>query len=155
MIKIKTFEIKEAEAANKFMAEHPPRSTEKQSGLVFHNGSIVIIYDNGEVNPKDREGVITTQLEGDRSKLLLVEQQLKMAEISLADIKPKGYVEGMSHNKIKDLLTKNGGIAGEINAELVNSIITQVSNAENEIRMDRHEKRRLEYSIKAWEGMLK
>lgn len=155
MIKIKTFPVEKSEDANKFIEKNPPRSTDKQSGMVFHNGTIVIIYDDGVVNPNDRVGTIKTQLEGDRSKLLLVQQQLKMAEISLEDVKPKGYVSGMSHNKIKELLVKKNGISNDINAELISSIINQVTNIENEIRMDRHEERRLGYSIQAWEEMLK
>lgn len=155
MIKIQTFPIEKSEEANKFIEKHPPRSTDKQSGLVFHNSTIVIIYDDGKVNALDRTSKIETQLEGDRSKLMLVEQQLKMAEISLKDVKPEGYVTGMSHTKIKSLLEKKNGISSEINADLINSIVTQVTNIENELLMDRHEKRRLGYSIAAWEDMLK
>ena len=67
MIKIKSFPLGKHEDANEFLLTHPPRSTEKQSGIVFHNGSIVIIYDDGVENPEDLKGKVRGEIDGDQA----------------------------------------------------------------------------------------
>ncbi len=150
MRKIKSFPVEKHEEANKFMAENPPRSTDKQSGIIFHNGHIVIIYDDGVECEVDKQGHLKTLLEGERAKLWLVEHKSEVARIALKDIAPKGYVKGMSTTQIKKLVEETGAPY-----EKVQSIVAQIENAENTLLMDEHEVRRLGYEIKAYENLLK
>lgn len=170
MIKIKTFPIEFTEEANAFMEQNPPRSTEKQSGVVFHNGYIVIIYDDGTENPIDKIGMIKTQLEGDRTKKSTIEQSKLVAEIALKDlenemkaVRPKWYDETLSHTELKRHISEESGVPtkdvneGMIEAlkEKVSGVANKTEATKNEILMDNHELKRINYSIAAWESMLK
>ena len=145
------------------MKEHAPRSTEKQSGIVFHNGQVVIIYEDGIENPEDKKGKIIGEREGDKQKLLLVEHSLNQAKAaleeetkSLEEIVPKGYKTGMSDSEIRKLMTGDYTPAELISKlrEKVEPIEARIENLNNEILMDTHEKKRLTYSISAWDKML-
>lgn len=168
MIKLKSFPIEKYEEANDFMEFNAPRSTEKQSGVVFHNGHIVIIYDDGQENLGDLEGKIKTQMAGDRNKRMLSEHSLEEVQVALPEattklisLKPEGYVQGMSNAELKRILEKEGkdteGIKAADYAQIRDTIDAaqqQVDNLENQKLMDEHEVRRLTYSVKAWEKML-
>lgn len=167
MIKLKTFPVEKSEEANEFMQMHPPRSTEKQSGIVFHNGHIVIIHDDGEVNTEDLKGKMRGELEGDRSKLMLVEHSLGMAREALdAEIEqlytvaPKEYKVGMPDEEIRKILAIGTEATHIPNThvakfkESISPIEMRIQNLDNEILMDTHEINRLKHSIKSWEKML-
>lgn len=155
---IKSFPIADYDAANKFMAENPPRSTEKQSGIIFHNGFIAIIYDDGKDNPNDKKAMLAHLLEGDREKRSLVEHSIEVTGLALAEIVPKGYKEGMSKTKFKELLAVEGKKDKEgkayIEAAEVDNVLNQITNLENTNRMDKHEYNRLTREIKAYETQL-
>ncbi len=163
MIKLKSFPIDRADEANSFMQEFPPRSTDKQSGIVFHNGTIVVIYDDGVINPKDREGKIRGEIEGDQSKLMLTQHSLEQARVALAEEKkmltklaPKGYETGMTDTQIRKLF--NEYVTKETIEEFkdaVGPVENRIQNLENEILLDTHEVRRIEASIKGWQALLK
>lgn len=167
MIRLKTFPIEQTEQANKFMEDHPPRSTEKQSGLVFHNGNIVIIHDDGTNNPEDHKGKVRGELEGDRSKLMLVEHSLGIAkealDAELAElyaIAPKEYKIGMPDEAVRKILAKGTEASHIPNThidkfkESIAPIEMRIQNLDNEILMDTHEIKRLKHSISAWDKML-
>lgn len=167
MIRIQTFPIDKAAEANAFMEANPPRSTDKQSGIVFHNGNIVIIYDDGKVNPEDRKGKIRGELEGDQGKRMLIEHSLGLAKSALDKelenlraMAPEGYKIGMPDEEIRKLLATGTEAAHIPNThiakfkESVQPIELHIQNLDNEILMDTHELKRISSSIQAWEKML-
>ena len=154
MIKIKTFPIEDAENANKFMLKNPPRSTEKQSGLVFHNGNIVIIYDDGKFNPNDRLGRIRSLLEGERAKLEIVEHSRSVAAVALEQEAPKGWKRGMSQKEFREICAKESGNNEYIPAQMIDQRMGRVEQLDNQILMDTHEVRRMKIEIQAYEKEL-
>ena len=150
-IKLKSFSMEKTEEANKFMLENPPRSTEKQSGMIFHSGHIVIIYDDGKENPKEREGMLKGLLEGERQKKALTFHKLTMAQLALDRIKPVKYVLFMSDTRLNKLLEEQG----MNNYEERKAIVNEIANLENEIKMDSHEIKRMDYEIEAYQLELK
>lgn len=167
MIKLKTYPITEADSANEFMKEHPPRSTEKQSGIVFHNGHIVIIHDDGSLNPSEEKGRIYGELEGDRGKMFLVKHSLTMAELALdkeledlQKLVPEGYQMEMGDDELKKLLAvgTEATFVPKAQVEKFKESIKpnedRIGNLKNEILMDNHELNRLEHSLRGWEKML-
>lgn len=161
MKRIQSFPIGEYEKANKFMELHAPRSTPQQSGVVFHNGNIVIIWDDGKEHASDKVGFYKHLLEGDREKLWIVEQSIENTKIALADIKPKWYVDGMSKTDIRKKLEEEAVVKKDkegkeyIPTEQVDELINQITNLENQDRMDKHEFNRLTREVKAYENLLK
>lgn len=151
MIKIKAFPVENYEEANAFIKDNPPRSTEKQSGMIFHNGNIVIIYDDGFENPVDREGTIKTLLEGARQKLWLVEHQLETAKLALEELAPKDFEPKLSSSKLKELVKEE---MPDAEYKDIESRVNQIENAENTLTMDLHEYKRIEREIKAYENLL-
>ena len=172
MIKIKSFPLRKHEDANEFLLTHPSRSTEKQSGIVFHNGRIVIIYDDGIENPEDLKGKVRGEIDGDRSKLMLIQHSLEQAKsalreenLELASRSPEGYEHGMKDEQIRLLLKKDASVSG-IDMTHVDNVMLQnfkdyvapieqrITNLENEILMDEHEVKRITNSIIGWEKLL-
>lgn len=160
MKRIATFPINEAEKANAFMEKNPPRSTPQQSGIIFHNGFITIIFDDGKPTLSDKVGFYTHLLEGDREKLWLVEHSIEVNAKAMADIKPKWYTANMSKTEIKKHLEKEAVVKKDkegkayIPTEEVDTLVNQITNLENEEKMDKHEFNRLTLNIKSYEKLL-
>ena len=155
MIKLAAFDItSEVEEFNKFVEAHPPRSTEKQSGIVFHDGYAVVIYDDGKENPEEKRSLIRSLMEGERHKLFLVEHSLGEAQAAIKKLRPNGYKKGMTATELRKLLEKNTGVEDYIPAEQLNSVHAQLEQLENQVLMDTHEMKRLNYSLDSYQNML-
>lgn len=154
MIQLKSFTISEegVKSFNKFVEKNPPRSTEKQSGVIFHTDKVLVIYDDGRDSPNEKIGTLRSILEGARNKKLLVDLKVETAQIALKEMKPKGYTKGLSDAKLKELIKSEGGDL--LDYDTVKSIANNIANLENTILMDSHESRRLGYEIKANEELL-
>lgn len=151
MIRFKIFPISEYDEANKFMEKNPPRSTDKQSGVIFHEGNFVIIYDDGKEHPTKYKDTIAHELEGKRTELWLTEHKKTTNQIVLDELVPKGYEFAMDSYKVEKLIMADG----LSDSKTIKSIIEKIANAENEILLANHEGHRLEIEIKAYEKELK
>lgn len=154
MIKLKTFSIEQAEEANTFMKKNPPRSTDKQSGIIFHNGSIVIIYDDGVDNDYEIVGTIRGEIEGATKRLFIIEHKVRTAKLALEKIKPEGYVSGMTNSKLRDLLKAQTGDK-YIPADKLDSMQAQIESLEQTLMIDAHETERINLETDAYRAMLK
>lgn len=168
MLKLQTFPISEFKEANAFTEKHPPRSTDKQSGIVFHNGSIVIIYDDGKEHPEALKATMRTQLEGDREKRMLSEHSLAQVNSALADamanlasLMPEGYKPGMANGELRRILEASGKSTEGLKPsdfvavrDTIDRAQEKVDQLEAQKLMDEHEITRLTHSITAWEHLL-
>ena len=174
MIQLKAFKVEDYEDFNQFVEKNPPRSTEKQSGIIFHEGNILVIYDDGRDNPQDRRAMIKTHLEGTRQKKAIIEIKLETARVALPHVKanldkirPKWYRSGMSHKEIRKFMgeekpAKDGKVAPEfLPAEAIDNMVQkmdglqgQINSLVDQILLDEHEVARLGYEIEAQEKLL-
>lgn len=152
MIKLKSFPIEKTEEANEFIASNPPRSTEKQSGIVFHNGNIIIIYDDHQENPLEKTDTFISLLSAKRKERMIAQHSMITAQIALDDMKPKGYSSKLSDTQIKKLLEEQGN--GLLEYKDIKAVMEQMVNLENKILMSKHEIRRIDFEIKGYEKML-
>ena len=153
MIKVQSFRIEDTEALNVFMEKHPPRSTEKQSGLVFHNGFFIVIYDDGRENPNEMKSLARSLAEGERHKKFLSEHSLLEAKAALKALEIPGYKQGMTKEQLRKLIEKDSNVKDYIPAEQLNSLHAQLESLSGQILMDEHEIKRLELSAEAYKKL--
>ncbi len=147
MLRLKTFPINDADAANEFCKENPPRNVEGQSGVMFHDGNIVVVYDDGVVNPLQKRAAILALIESEEQKKFVTEHDLGQNKISLAKITPEGYTVGMS-------LQAFNALQGIADAEAANSTYSQIQQTEQNIAMQTYELDRITNSLASYQEML-
>lgn len=170
MIQIKSFPISDEGTSdfNAFIKKHPPMATEKQSGIIFHQDHVLVVYNDGVHNPEELRSLARTLCEGDRHKKFLAEHSKKNAEVALKHEKylfdtkaPHGYKTTMTNGEVRKILSKEGNTAyipEETITELrqgFDAALGRIQSLENQILMDEHEISRLGFSIEAYEEMQK
>lgn len=110
MIKIASFSIDEAEAANAFMEKHTPLTNKENalSGIQLNMGSIVIFYEDGVFNYQNlidrKQTEIINKIQSiELHKGLLVEEKKKIKTIA-----PKGYKSTLTQNELVELCKADG-----------------------------------------------
>lgn len=151
MIKVKVFDFRECEAANSFMEKNPPRSTETQSGMFWSDNNIVIIYEDGTTNTNHKKAWITNALEKTHRMLWLSESKLAAAELVFNTLAPHGYNMNMSEDDLRKCIKAVNGL---LTKKEIDTVFDGVTNAENEMRLHKHEVKRLNVEVEAYQKML-
>ncbi len=147
MLRLKTFKIEDADTANEFCKANPPRNVEGQSGVMFHDGNIVVVYDDGIVNPLQKRAQILALIETEEQKQFVTEHDLGQNKLSLASITPEGYTAGMTLQEFNTL-------QGVENKDAINSTYSQIQQTEQNIAMQTYELDRCTNSLASYREML-
>lgn len=121
---MKSFEIKDTDALNEFLIDHPPYSTSEQGGIIINQGYIIVKYDDGTNNDaKEKIQLLTKRIDENKGKLLSIGIEQALLDVQIKDIEPKGATGDETFMVIKDLYKKEGLKAGE-----ADNMIQQLSN---------------------------
>lgn len=147
MLRIKSFDIKDTDAVNEFTKINPPRNAEGQSGIMFHDGNIVVVYDDGIDNPATKRSNILALIEIENQKQFVTEHDLGQNISSLKAITPEGYKEGMT-------LQEFNALQGIIDENAINPVYAQIQQTTQNIDMQTYELDRITHSLASYNEML-
>lgn len=127
MLKLKSFTLDQLDEANDFIEKNPPRSTERQSGLIFHEDRLVVIYDDYRVNLLDKKNITYALYEKELQTLIVTEPKLEITKRELKAITPPEFEEGDSKNVLESKLRAKNMSKDDINY-LINHLLAFQSN---------------------------
>ena len=107
MLQIQSFKVGEDKEFNEFVKNHPPRSSEKQSGIVFHGDRAIVIYDDFVVDELNKKNIIYSFYENAIQKLITIEPDIEITKLELEQITPKQYEIGDSRNVLEAKLKRD------------------------------------------------
>ena len=110
MLKLKSFLLSEADKASEFMEQHPPFSTEKQSGIAYTVTHIVITYEDGLYNPKSIVSKWRTLINQEKEQIDLETHSIKRSQATIKEFAPKKYKENLSVHEIVKLCAEQDGV---------------------------------------------
>lgn len=150
MIRIASFPIDKFDEANAFMDTHQPRSTEKQNGIVFHNGNIVIIYDDNRLVSTNPIARVSNLLQDEKDKILNNKIVMAMGKDGLERFAPKGYDPKMSDTKLKDLIQQANPTLGYND---IKEIVSRLTLYTNQVLQAEFTIKESEFAVKVYEKM--
>ena len=110
MLRIKSFLLADADAASEFMEQHPPFSTEKQSGIAYTVTHIMCTYDDGIYNPKSIISKWRTLINQEKEQIDLENHSIKRSQATIKEFAPKKYKENLAVHEIVKLCAEQDGI---------------------------------------------
>src|SRR5258707_14208959 len=110
MLKVKSFLLSEADEASKFMVDHPPFTTEKQSGISYTVTHIMVMYDDGVYNPKSITSKWRTLINQEKEQIDLEGHSIKRSQTTIKEFAPKKYSEKLSVHEIVKLCSEQDGV---------------------------------------------
>lgn len=108
MIRVKSFPIDQSDEASEFMREHTPFTTERQSGLQFNMGYIVITYDDGIFNFKNIVDKFRNLIGKEIETIELQKHNILRNNHTIDELKPKGYKKTLTDKELVDLCQAEG-----------------------------------------------
>lgn len=87
MLKLKHFEPEDTDGFNAFVAEHPPRNTSKQSGIILNEKGITVFYEEGmPFTPKEQVAHLTEEIRNKRLEVLMNENTIRSEDPKQAEL---------------------------------------------------------------------